>query len=257
MALGELVGGVADIYGGNKAANIERRATRKAGKYLDEGYQGGIDLAKPMQETAAGDFQRQSDRYNAGEFSNPDQQKYQAGNFDFDPNSIFQDPEYKASLKAAQQGIQGTAAAHGGLFSGRTAMDLQNKASDLFANRSDELYGRARGEYENNRNFDYGAENRAYDTNAANRKTDFTEGNILADYAPGQTENLIDLGLGRAQSKADTELGVGAIRANNYRSAYGKGGALAKDAVNGFDPTKALNLGKRGYDYLSGGASAY
>ncbi len=229
---GKLLGGALDIYGGNKGTNIDRRATRKAGDYLDQGYQGGIDLAKPMQETAAGDFQRQSDRYNAGDFSNPDQQKYQAGDFSFDPNSIFQDPEYQAQLRSGQQAIEGGAASRGGLFSGRTQQDLTKYGSDLFANRSDELYKRNRGEYENDRNFDYGAENRAYDTNADNRALDFQQGNTLADYAPGQTENLIDLGLGRAQAKADTELGVGGIRSGAYRKAYGKSGKLAQNLAD-------------------------
>jgi hypothetical protein len=257
MALGDIVGGAADIIGGNKATNIERRATRKAGNYIDQGYQGGIDLAKPLYDTSTQNFQRQSDRYNAGEFSNPDQQKYQAGDFSFDPNSIFQDPEYQANLRAGQQAIEGGAASKGGLFSGRTQQDLTKYGSDLFAGRSDELYNRSRGQYEDDRNFDYGAENRAYDANAENRALDFQQGQTLANFAPGQTENMIDLGLGRAQGKADTELGVGAIRSGNYRKAYGTAGSMAKGAVDGFDPSKALSLGKRGYDYLSGGASAY
>ncbi len=242
MALGDIIGGGLDIIGGNKAANIQRRATRKAGDYLDQGYQGAIDLAKPMQETAAGDYQRQSDRYNNGDFSNPDQQKYQAGSFNFDPNSVFQDPEYQAQMRAAQQGIQGTAASHGSIFSGRTAQDLQSKASDIFANRSDELYNRDRGQFENNRNFDYGATNRAYDTNADNRALDFSQGEQLAGYAPGATENSIDLGLGRAQSKSDTELGVGGIRSNNYRSGYGNAAAAANSAIPD-DPIGAAKAG--------------
>ncbi len=245
MALGEILGGGLDILGGNKASGIERRATRKAGNYLDQGHQQGIDLAKPMQETAAGDFQRQSERYNAGEFSNPDQQKYQAGEFNYDPNAVFNDPEYKAQLRSGQQAIEGGAASHGGLFSGRTQQDLTKYGSDLFANRSDELYKRNRGEYENDRNFDYGATNRAYDTNAANRALDFTQGNTLAGYAPGQTENLIDLGLGRAQSKADTELGVGGIRSGNIRKGFSKAGKIGQNIIGeGEDAVKS---------YISGG----
>ncbi len=250
MALGEILGGGLDILGGNKASGIERRATRKAGNYLDQGYQQGIDLAKPMQETAAGDFQRQSDRYNAGEFSNPDQQKYQAGEFNYDPNAVFNDPEYKAQLRSGQQAIEGGAASHGGLFSGRTQQDLTKYGSDLFANRSDELYKRNRGAYENDRNFDYGATNRAYDTNADNRKTDFSEGNILADYAPEQTKGLIDLGLGRAEGKANTELGVGGIRAGNIRSAYQNAGNIAQDAANSYGPSLGKGL-KKAVNYLS------
>ncbi len=233
MAIGDIFGAGVDLISGNKASNIERRATRKAGDYLDKGYQGAIDLAKPMQETAAGDFQRQSDRYNAGEFSNPDQQKYQAGGYGFDSQSVFSDPEYQANLRAGQQAIEGGAASHGALFSGRTARDLTKYGSDLFAGRSDELYNRGRQAYEDDRDFDYGAANRAYDTNAANRALDFEQGQSLASYAPGQTENMIDLGLGRAQAKADTELGVGNIRSNAWRSGGRKAGRMAQAGVDG------------------------
>jgi hypothetical protein len=232
--LGEFIGGVTDIVGGNKASNIERRATRKAGKYLDEGYQGGLDLAKPLYDTATGDYQRQSERYNAGEFRNPEQQKYQGGSFDFDPNDIFQDPEYQAQLRAGQQAIEGGAAARGGLFSGRTAKDLTKFGSDLFAGRSDELYNRGRQAFEDDRDFDYGAENRAYDANAKNRALDFQQGQTLADFAPGATEGMIDLGLGRAQAKADTELGVGAIRGDANRTAFRKAGKLGRNALDDF-----------------------
>jgi len=193
-----------------------------------------------------GDYQRQSDRYNAGEFSNPDQQKYQASGFDFDPQSIFQDPEYQAQMRAGTQAIEGGAASKGGLFSGRTQQDLTKFGSDLFAGRSDELYSRGRQAYQNDRDFDYGAENRAYDTNADNREMDFKQGQTLANFAPEATGDMIDLGLGRAQAKADTELGVGAIRSGAWRSGGRKAGRMAQAGSDA-----ALDLAK---SYASGGA---
>lgn len=276
MALGDIVGGGLDIIGGNTATNIERRATRKAGKLVDQGYQGALDLARPQFDTSSGNFQRQSDRYNAGDFSSPDQQKYQAStykapdDFSFNPDDVFADPEYQAQMRAGQQAIEGGAASKGGLFSGRTSQDLTKFGSDLFAGRSDDLYKRARDQYttdrdfgrstyQDDRNFDYGAENRAYDTNADNRTTDFSMGQKLADYAPAATEDMINLGLGRAQAKADTELGVGGIRANNYRSAYGNAGAIANAAIP--DTSASLGLGKKaaGFakNYLAPGGNLY
>ncbi len=225
--LGAATGGLLDIYGGNKAANIQRRATRKAGNFIDEGYGGAIDLAKPMQEQSQQDYLDLSKGVREGKYSMPDQEKYQAEDFSFDPQSIFNDPEYQAQMRAGTDAVSNNAAAKGMLFSGNTANALQQKGQDIFAGRSDELYNRGRGEYENNRNFDYGAENRAYDTNTANRAREYGMGSDLAGYAPGALDRSIDLGLGRAQGKADTELGVGDIRANNYRRAYGKAGKLA------------------------------
>ncbi len=225
--LGTATGGLLDIYGGNKAANIQRRATRKAGGMLDEGYGNAIDLAQPMQEQSQNDYLDLSRGVREGDYSSPDQQKYQAGEFNFDPNDVFNDPEYKASLQAGSDAIANTAASKGMLFSGNTGRDLTKFGSDLFAGRSDELYKRGRGEFENDRNFDYGAENRAYDTNTANRAREYGMASDLASVAPGALDRSIDLGLGRAGANADTELGVGDIRGNAYRRGFGKGGKLA------------------------------
>ncbi len=239
-AAGNAIGGGLDIYGNNKAANIQRRATRKAGQYIDEGYGGAIDLAKPMQEQSQQDYLDLSKGVREGKYSMPDQEKYQAQDFNFDPQSIFNDPEYQAQMRAGTNAIDNSAAAKGMLFSGNTANALQQKGQDIFAGRSDELYNRARGEYENNRNFDYGAENRAYDTNTANRAREYGMGSDLAGYAPGALDRSIDLGLGRAEGKADTELGVGDIRANKYRNAFSRGGKLA--ANQGSIPMDMLSM---------------
>lgn len=225
MALGEFlsqaapfVGAAVDLYGGNKGANIERRATRKAGNLLDTGYGEALDLARPMQEQAQGDYLNLSGRYGRGEFRNPDQQVYQGGSYNFDPNSVFQDPEYKANLQAGTQALESSAANKGMLFSGNTGRALQQFGQDLFANRSDELYGRGRQAFESDRGFGFDAANRAYDTNAANRAQDFSQGQALAAYAPESLDRSLNLNLGRAQAKADTELGVGGIRGDAYRS---------------------------------------
>lgn len=216
--IGEIAGGIADLYGGNKASNIERRATRKAGKYLDQGYGTAIDLARPMQERGQQDYMNLSDRYASGDFRSPDQSAYRAGGFNYDPNSVFDDPEYKANMRAGTQALESGAAGKGMLFSGNTGRALQKFGQDTFANRSDELYGRARGEFQDDRDFDYAAQNRAADFNAANRARDYEMGSGLAAYAPESLDRSLNLNLGRAQAKADTELGVGGIRADAWRS---------------------------------------
>jgi hypothetical protein len=238
--LGTATGGLLDIYGGNKGANIQRRATRKAGDYLDKGYGEAIDLAFPMQEQSQSDYLDLSEGVGSGRYSMPDKQKYQAGEFSFDPNEVFNDPEYKAQMQAGTDAIGNSAASKGMLFSGNTGRDLTKFGSDLFAGRSDELYKRGRGEFEDDRNFDYDAEKDAYDTNTSNREREYGMASDLASFAPGSLDRSIDLGLGRAQGKADTELGVGDIRANAYRRAYGKGGKLA------------TTLGSQGQKYLDG-----
>lgn len=242
--LGDLFGGVVDLVTGNKASNIARRATRKAGELVDEGYGSSIDLARPMQERSQADYMDLSKRYGEGGFRSPDQEVYQGGKFQFNPQDVFNDPEYQASMKAGTQALEGGAANKGMLFSGNTGRALQGFGQDLFAKRSDTLYNRGRSAFEDDRNFGFDAENRAYDANVANRARDFEQGSYLAGYAPGALDRSIDLNMGRAQAKADTELGVGNIRSNAYRVGGQKAGRLAGAgldlAASALNPQKGL-----------------
>jgi hypothetical protein len=219
MAIGDLVGGAIDFFGGNNASDIQRKAQRKAGGILDQGYGNAINLAQPMQEQSQKDYTNLSNNYAAGDFKNPTSTPYDAGKFSFDPNSVFQDPEYKAQLKAGTNAIDSSAAGKGMLFSGNTANALQGKAADIFANRSDDLYNRAYGQFTGNRDFGAQQQQQSYLNNANNNATAFNQGNTLAGYAPDALDTSLNLNLGRAQAGADTELGVGATRANAYNLA--------------------------------------
>ena len=239
---GDLIGAGVDLFSGNKASDIERKAQRKAGKYLEEGYGSALDLARPMQDRSQEDYFNLSDKYRSGAFKSPDAQKYQAKSFSYDPTSVFQDPEYQAQMKAGNQAIESGAAGKGMLFSGNTGRALQEAGQNLFAKRSDELYNRARGNFENDRNFDYAATNRAYDANVANRNADFRMASELAGYAPEALDRMENLNLGRAQALADTELGVGSTRANAWRGGGRKAGQITSGAV---DLGKKLLLGAK------------
>lgn len=243
MALGDVVNAGVNLFSGNKAANIERRATRKAGRHLDEGYGSALDLARPMQEQAQGDYMNLSRRYGEGDFRMPDQGVYQGGSFNYDPNEVFRDPEYQASMRAGTGAIDSSAANKGMLFSGNTGRALQQFGQDTFAKRSDELYNRGRNAFESDRAFGYDAANRAYDTNAANRARDYEMGSRLASYAPEALDRSLNLGLGRAQAKADTELGVGGIRAGNYRAGGRQAGRMAGQLTD-----DAISLGRKYMD---------
>ena len=239
---GDLAGGGIDLLSGNKASDIQRKATRRAGQLLDTGYGQSLDLARPMQERSQQDYMNLSDRYREGDFRNPDRQVFDGGKFDYNPNDVFNDPEYKAQMRAGQESIESGAAGKGMLFSGNTGRALQKSGQDIFANRSDELYRRNRGEFETDRGFNFNAENRAYDDNAANRTSDFAQGSNLAGYAPEALDRSLNLNLGRAQAQADTELGVGQIRSDAWRSGGRKAGQLAGRGVDA------------GTQYLTGGS---
>ncbi len=227
MSAGDLLGGAIDLIGGNNASDIQRQAQRKAGGILDQGYQNALNLANPMQQKSQQDYTNLSNQYAAGDFRNPTSTPYDAGKFSFDPNSVFQDPEYQAQLKAGTNAINSGAAGKGMLFSGNTANALQQKGQDIFANRSDDLYNRAYNQFTGNRDFGAQQQQQSYLNNANNNQTQFNEGNTLAGYAPGALDTSLNLNLGRAQAGADTELGVGATRANAYNLGGKKLGQLA------------------------------
>ncbi len=232
MSIGDLLGGAVDLFSGNEASDIQRRAQRKAGQLLDTGYGNAINLAQPQQDQSQKDYMSLSSRYGAGDFRNPEQQVYDGGKFQFNPNDVFSDPEYQAQMRAGQQSIENGAAGKGMLFSGNTGRALQKSGQDIFANRSDELYNRARTGFENDRSFGLNAQNSAFDRNAQSRATDFNQGKGLADYAPEALDRSLNLNLGRAQAQSDTELGVGNIRANAWRAGGKKAGQLAGSAYN-------------------------
>ena len=226
MAIGDLVGGAIDLFGGNNASDIQRQAQRKAGGILDQGYGNAINLAAPMQQQSQGDYTNLSNQYGAGAFKNPTSTPYNGGTFD--ANSVFSDPEYQAQMRAGTNAINSGAAGKGDLFSGNTLNALQQKGQDIFANRSDDLYNR----FNTNRNFGAQQQQQAFSNNAQSNATNFNEGNTLAGYAPGALDTSLNLNLGRAQAGADTELGVGATRANAYNLAGKKLGQFTGSAVD-------------------------
>ena len=69
--LGDILSGGVDLISGNKAANIQRRATRKAGEYIDQGYQGAQNALQPFADQSKGDYLDLSQRYGEGAFRNP------------------------------------------------------------------------------------------------------------------------------------------------------------------------------------------
>jgi hypothetical protein len=226
-----IASGGLSILGGNKATNIRRRGIRSAEGKMDQGFQQAQGYQQPIYDQALQNSQTLSQRNQAGDFSQPQQQAYQPGQFNWNSQSVFDDPEYQSQLKSGRNAIEGGASSQGTLFSGKTAQDLQKYGSDLFANRSDELYNRQRGQFENDRDFGFNAQNQAFDQNNTLKNQDFSRGLSLSSGLSGAAGNLSDLATQQGQNHANADLGVAGARAGNYEQAFGTAGNALESSV--------------------------
>lgn len=208
--LGGALSGAADILGGNAAANALKRANSRARTDLTQGYQQAQGYQQPLYDTGMKNYQSLSNAYGSGQFQNPHMDPYK-----FDPQSVFQDPEYQAQMRAGQQAINGGAQVKGMLFSGLNNRDLTQFGQDLFAQRSDALYNRG-----------FNAQNTAFNQNLAGNQQNFNQGLSLANPGFAAANNLSNIGMGMGQDLANNSLAAGSIRANgimNTANALGKG----------------------------------
>ena len=229
MLGGEILGAGADWLGGNAVADAQRRAQRNARNDLTAGYSQGMGFQQPIYDTALGNYQNLSQGYAQGNFNTP-----QMSPFTFDPQSVFQDPEYKAQMQAGSDAINTGAQAKGTLFSGAADRDLTNYGQGLFAQRSDALYNRG-----------FNAQNTAFNQNLAGNAQNFNMGMDLANPLGQAAGNLTDLSVGRGQDLANNSTGFGNIRAqniNNTANAFGgvanKAGSLGSDLLMGLGKKK-------------------
>lgn len=218
-----------NYFGGNAAASAKRRAQGKARTDLTAGYDEAKGFQKPLYDTGMQQYQNLAGRYGAGDLTNPHMDPYK-----FDPQSVFQDPEYAASMRAGTEAINSGANANSMLFSGTNARDLQQFGQDTYGRRSDALYNRG-----------FNATNTAFDQNARTNLADYNMGMGLANPGIQAAGNLSTLAQGQGQDLANNSLGTGNINAGQIQNQYGAlGGGLTDLAGLGADAI--LGQGKLG-----------
>ena len=225
---GGALSGLTDILGGNAAASALKSANRRARTDLTQGYQQAQGYQQPLYDTGMKNYQSLSNAYGAGQFQNPHMDPYK-----FDPQSVFQDPEYQAQMRAGTEAINRHAQTTGNLFSGINNRDLTQFGQDLFAQRSDALYNRG-----------FNAQNMAFNQNLAGNQQNFNQGLSLANPGFAAANNLSNLGVGLGEDLAANSQERGAIRAQNLSNTYG--------AASGF----FSNLGNQAAGLLGTGSGA-
>lgn len=238
-----ILGSAADLFTAGTAADIQRKAQRKAGDIASAGYDKAAGFQQPIYDRAnkiSGDV---ANEYSAGGFNNPTYKPYDGGQFN--PQDVYADPEYQAQLKSGTDALSGSAASKGMLFSGNTANDLTKYGSDLFAQRSNDLYDR----FNTNRNFGANQSQQAYQSGVNANQTRFNEGQDLAQPLIGAANNLSNNATGKAEDLANVELGVGQTRANAYNQVSGDigniGDAGLEYAQQAFAPTGYNPMSKK------------
>lgn len=228
LGAGSLLNTGLNVIGGNQAAKAQRRAQGKARTDLTQGYGAAEGFQKPIYDEALGNYTDLSAAYKGGEFANPKMEAYK-----FDPNSVFEDPEYQASMRAGTEAINSGANAGSMLFSGQNQKDLTQFGMDNFSKRSDALYKRG-----------FDATNTAFDQNSQTNLTNFNMGDRLTQPLMGSAENLSGLAQSQGQDLANNSTGQGVIQSNNIMNTTNALGSGLTD------------LSKIGADYMAGAGKA-
>jgi hypothetical protein len=221
---GKVLGGAMDIFGGNLAADALKRAQRGARVDLTQGYGQGMGYQKPIYDTAMQGYQNLAGDVQGGRYSTQ-----APGQFQFDPQQVFQDPEYQGAMRAGTEALDSSASSGSMLFSGQHQKDLTQFGQDTFARRSDALYDRG-----------FNAQNMNFNQNLAANQQNYGMAHDITQPMMGAANNMTDLAVNQGQDLANNTLGSGQIRAGNILRTSSALGGMAGD------------IGSGGADYMLG-----
>jgi hypothetical protein len=214
---GKVLGGVADWIGGDLAADALKRAQRGARVDLTQGYSQGMGFQRPIYDTALKGYQNLAGDVQGGRYSTQ-----APGQFQFDPQQVFQDPEYQASMRAGTEALDSSASSGSMLFSGQHQKDLSQFGQDVFSQRSDALWNRG-----------FNAQNMNFNQSLAANQQNYGMAHDLTQPLMGAANNMTDLAVNQGQDLAANTLGSGQIRAGNILRTSGALGGMAGDIGSG------------------------
>ncbi len=158
--------------------------------------------------------------------------------YQFDPQSVFKDPEYQAQMRAGTDAINGQANGNSMLFSGQNQRDLQQFGQDTFAGRSDALYNRG-----------FNAQNTAFNQNALSNQNNFNQGLALTQPLGQAAGRLTDLSVMQGGDLANNDLAAGAIRTGNINNTTGQltsmNSNLANSATSGYPKFDFMSMASK------------
>lgn len=236
--VGKGAGALSNIIGGDAADQAQQDAIGNAKTDINGAAATASGFQNPIYQTGLTNLNNLSNNYNSGSFSNPTVTPYS-----FDPSTVANDPEFKASLAAGTAAINGGAEKNGTLFSGGNDRDLQQFGQNTFAGMENQLEQQG-----------FQASNAAEQENAANKAQAFQEGNQLASTAQPAANQLTNINTNLGENLGNLDLGAGAATAKNDLNTSsaisnllgGSGGAgdqTSQYLQNLLNPTKKLGTG--------------
>ena len=251
MGAGQLINGISGFFGADDAAQAKQQAIAQGKTDLNAGYGKAQNLANPFAATATQGFNNLAGDVGSGKFDLGKQGPINGGSFNYDPNQVFNDPEYKAQMASGTRAVLGGNEASGNLFGGKNSIDLQKLGQETFANRSNDLYGRASSEFNNNRNFGLNAQGQANQFNLASNGQQLGAEQNLAGYAPGANATAEGLYTGQGEGLSNLDIGQGNARAEGIMGqANAIGGAATDLAGTGAGAYLAANAQGKNTGYL-------
>lgn len=272
MGLGKLWNDATGVTAGRDAAKVQREAIKSSEALQREQFDESKRIQEPWRQagiTALGQMatfnqdnpdsmtDSQGRTLKGFDTALPNQQYQDPGAYK-DPTFNFQaDPGYAWRQQQQQQGMERSAAARGGLFSGGTVADLMARSGDLASQEYGNAYNRfsndrnfGRGSYENDRNFGYtkylGDIDRAmndrsfrynvFSDSRQNRNQTiqdrFNRLATLAGYGSGATNMLSNQGQQFGQNMGDLAIQQGNVGANQRMQQYNSQAAFLQGAGN-------------------------
>jgi len=247
---GNIVDDVTGVTAAEGAAKAQREGLDKAQTSQEKMFQQSLDTQKPWLEAGGRGLSQLEAGINsgafdtqAGEYQGP--AAFQDMTFDFEA-----DPGYQFRFSEGNKAIEASAAARGGLFSGKTGTDLQDYSQGLASQEYGAAYNRfadqrdyGRQNFQDDRNFSYGQfgdnfnRDRALKTDKYNRLASLagvgqmTAGNVASQQME-QGGNLGNLAMQRGNVGAQRSQ-AGYQGAMNLINTGLQAGALAAKAFGG------------------------
>lgn len=151
--IGNLWKDASGVTAAEGAAESQRKGLSEAQSSIERMFGESMETQRPWLEAGQRGLAGLESGIESGQFDmTPGQFQGEEFQFDFEA-----DPGYQFRLQQGQDLIEGSAAARGGLFSGETGKSLQEFGQGLASQEYGQAYNRARGEFESDRGFGYGA----------------------------------------------------------------------------------------------------
>lgn len=219
------------------AAREQRKALREARVAQEQGVARAEELNQPFLELGTQAFNNLADIIQQ-QVSQPSAQLQSAPTFSFSQEDIQSDPGVQFAQNEARRAVEASAASRGGVLSGGTLQDLQNRASGLASLQTQDAFNRKLAGFQSNvagRQLSNAERQQAF----ANRQTNLSNLAQIAQVGPQTASNLGNIAIGQAGRAGDLGIQLGNVNAAN-RVAQGQ--ALSQGIQGGANSLRDLIL---------------